>query len=466
MGRLDPIFLAEIQNNTLAYKYNSQPLKSLVNTFCGGTPAKEKLEYWNGNIYWASPKDFKEFHINKTEDTITEIGVENSSSKIAPIGSVLVVVRSGILKHTLPVAVNTVPLAINQDVKALVPKSNILTDYLGYFFIVFNDRILPRIVKHSITVQSVNTFEFERLPIPIPDLNVQQQVIDLMNAAFEEKHKKEQQAKSLLDSINSYLLSELDIVMPPEEDNTLNNRMFYAHSNIVLGGRFDPRKYTMKYQRIFAAIESSPFNKKNLREIILDDISGNWGLDEKETDKDLISCLTIRATEFDNKYNLNLDNNRTQYRKYKPHVYEKIKLFSDDILVEKSGGSDDQPIGRVAFIEKDMIENIPLVYSNFIHKIIVDQSEANPRYVFEYLRLMHNIKVTEVMQTQTNGIRNLIMGEYFRQTIILPDKDIQKRIAYKASEIRMQAKELEVDADRIIKKAKAKVDKILLEGSL
>lgn len=291
-------------------------------------------------------------------------------------------------------------------------------------------------------------------------------VSGIMEKAYSEKKAKENQAEALLNSINDYLLQELGIVMPLEEKNLLESRMFYVNSKQVIGSRFDPRKYTNKYKKLFTAIENSPFNKKNLRDVILKDVSGSWGLDESETSENLTACLTIRATEFDNKYNLNLDNNRTKYRKYDPETLERICLSEGDILVEKSGGSDEQPVGRVAFIESKMVEDTPLTYSNFIHKIVINEAIADPRYIFEYLRLMHNIKVTEVMQTQTNGIRNLIMAEYFKQIILLPDKVTQNIIACKASKMREQAKLLELQSKRIIEKARQQIEKTLLGGNL
>lgn len=146
------------------------------------------------------------------------------------------------------------------------------------------------------------------------------------------------------------------------------------------------------------------FTPRNIVSFIVDslpinDVSGNWGEEDTKANENLISCLTIRATEFDNKYNLNFDNNRTKYRKYNLIDYEKIKLYPNDILIEKSGGSDNQPVGWVAFIEKEMVETNRLTYSNFIHKIVINETKAVPRYIFEYLRLIHNIKITEVMQT-------------------------------------------------------------------
>ena len=127
------------------------------------------------------------------------------------------------------------------------------------------------------------------------------------------------------------------------------NKVFIINWGEIVG-RVNPNYYKKEYRDLKKIIKCS-----------------NYSLGETEIDEDLTSCLTIRATEFDNKYNLGLDNSRTKYRKYKPHVYEKIALSSNDILIEKSGGSDAQPVGRVAFIEKDMIENRSLACSNFIH---------------------------------------------------------------------------------------------------
>ena len=85
----------------------------------GGTPSKEVPSYWNGPIPWVSPKDMKTNVIRSAIDGITEAAVENSAAKRVPAGSVLIVARSGILAHTLPIAVTAVETTLNQDMKAL-----------------------------------------------------------------------------------------------------------------------------------------------------------------------------------------------------------------------------------------------------------------------------------------------------------------------------------------------------------
>lgn len=345
---------------------------------------------------------------------------------------------------------------INQHMVVVKTKNPEINEQIAAFL---NSDVGEKLATHRSTGGTRPALDYSALrsiPIILNDT-----IFGIMDKAYEYKKEKEKEAQILLNSINSFLLRELGIVLP-EEGETPEDRIFYVQSNKVLGNRFDPRKYTRKYKKLFEAISNAPFSKKYLKDIIVESVSGNWGEDEDAADKDLISCLTIRATEFDNKYNLKLDNNRIKYRKYKPEIYKKVKLSQNDILIEKSGGSDSQPVGRVAIIDKDMIEAKKLAFSNFIHKIAVKETEAYPQYVFEYLRLMHNIKITEVMQTQTNGIRNLIMDEYFNQMIILPDINEQIEITNVVQEKRKKALNLEKQGYQNVEKAKKQVEKILL----
>ncbi len=98
----------------------------------GGTPSKSKATYWmNGTIPWVSPKDMKTEIVGNSEDWITEDAVENSSTKRVPARSILMVVRSGILSHTFPIAVCDREVTLNQDMRALIPREGIESRYLA-----------------------------------------------------------------------------------------------------------------------------------------------------------------------------------------------------------------------------------------------------------------------------------------------------------------------------------------------
>jgi len=156
-------------------------LKFVASFVGGGTPSKENPEYWTGNIPWISPKDMKSDEINDTEEHITEEALINSATHIVQPGTVLIVVRSGILRHTIPVAINVVPATINQDMKAITPNVLLRAKYLAYFIKGHQNALLVAWRKQGATVESI---EFELLANTlclIPPLLEQQAIITYLD---------------------------------------------------------------------------------------------------------------------------------------------------------------------------------------------------------------------------------------------------------------------------------------------
>jgi restriction endonuclease S subunit len=117
-------------------------LKFCCTFYGGGTPSKANLEYWGGDIPWVSPKDMKSEIIVDTEDHITEEAIASSTTRLIQPRAVLVVVRSGILRHSIPVAINAEPVALNQDMKALVPRQCLLAEYLKFLMLGHQQALL------------------------------------------------------------------------------------------------------------------------------------------------------------------------------------------------------------------------------------------------------------------------------------------------------------------------------------
>jgi len=158
---------------------NGRILLSEVATFCsGGTPSKANPAFWRGDIPWVSPKDMKTLILSDTEDHVSTEGVENSSTKLMPANTIFCVVRSGILKHTFPVAITSRPMCMNQDILAISPD----TSRLDPRFLLFvlkgrSQQILHDGVKTGVTVQSFRNGFFKRLEIPLPPLDEQQRIV-------------------------------------------------------------------------------------------------------------------------------------------------------------------------------------------------------------------------------------------------------------------------------------------------
>ncbi|EOV3352649.1 restriction endonuclease subunit S [Vibrio cholerae] len=148
----------------------------------GGTPSKAITEYWeNGTIPWVSPKDMGSDRISITEDYITPSAVDNSSTKLYPAGSVLVVTRSGILRRKVPVALALVPVAVNQDIKVLPSSKAISTEYVANFMWCYNETILARCAKDGTTVESIDTTSLLGFPIKLPPLPEQKKIAQILS---------------------------------------------------------------------------------------------------------------------------------------------------------------------------------------------------------------------------------------------------------------------------------------------
>ena len=174
-----------IKSRDIPAAWKLVPLKELGVWSGGGTPSKAKPEYWtNGSIPWVSPKDMKTEHITDSEDHITKAAVEESTAKLIPAGSVLVVTRSGILSHTLPVAVTTLPVTVNQDLKAITLKDGVLPEYVAWALRCFAREILNTCSKQGTTVASIETAALHRFEIPLAPLDQQKRIVAEIEKQF------------------------------------------------------------------------------------------------------------------------------------------------------------------------------------------------------------------------------------------------------------------------------------------
>lgn len=144
----------------------------------GGTPSKSDDYLWRqGTIPWVSPKDMKVAVIEDAQDKLSEAARGHPAFKLVPAGSVLVVTRSGILQHTLPVAVTATEVAINQDLKALIPKSGIIGRFVALQLRAEADRILQSCVKAGTTVESIDSKRLRDFPVKIAPADEQVRIV-------------------------------------------------------------------------------------------------------------------------------------------------------------------------------------------------------------------------------------------------------------------------------------------------
>lgn len=121
--------------------------------------------------------------VTTSSDMITEEAVRESATSIVPQGSVLCVVRSGILARRFPVSITRRDVAINQDLKALLPSKIIDPNYLFYFMRAAETIVLASVTTGA-TVHRVSTDFLKGLEIPVPPLEEQRRIVAALHEAF------------------------------------------------------------------------------------------------------------------------------------------------------------------------------------------------------------------------------------------------------------------------------------------
>jgi type I restriction enzyme S subunit len=178
----------------------------------GGTPSTEKPEYWDGDIPWVSSKDMKTKYIHETVDYITETGLHNSTCSLIQPDALLIVVRSGILQRTIPVAINKVPLAVNQDQKVLISKGELSIEFFYYYIIGNENFLLQEWIKEGTTVESIEMDYLLNFGFYYPSFSEQQQIVaylDEQTAETDAAMELEQQKIALLKEYRQSLISSV-----------------------------------------------------------------------------------------------------------------------------------------------------------------------------------------------------------------------------------------------------------------
>jgi type I restriction enzyme S subunit len=159
--------------------WNLIPLKYLCTFSGGGTPSKDNLTYWtDGDIPWVSPKDMKSFWLSDTQDKVTEKAVKESSTNFVEKGALLMVVRSGILQRTIPIAINTVRVTLNQDMKALRFNSLMNVEYTADIIHGCQNSLLLEWSKEGATVESIEHEYLANTLLPLPPIQEQQNIVE------------------------------------------------------------------------------------------------------------------------------------------------------------------------------------------------------------------------------------------------------------------------------------------------
>lgn len=180
----------------------------------GGTPARSNCTYWEGGtIPWVKISDIKGKHLNKTEEYITESGLQNSSAKLFPKGTILYTIFAT-LGET---CILDIDAATNQAIAGLTVKSDIIyREYLYYY--LFSLKSVVDNLGRGVAQNNINMSILRNLPVPLPPIDEQRKIAAVLDKVSDLIAKRKQQLDKLDELIESRFIEMFGDLADPACD--------------------------------------------------------------------------------------------------------------------------------------------------------------------------------------------------------------------------------------------------------
>ena len=374
----------------------------------GGTPSRSNKTYYGGNIPWLKTGDLNDGLISYIPESITEEAVANSSAKINPTGSVLIAMYGATIGK---LGILTFPATTNQACCACIEFNAIIQLYLFYFLLSQRNEFItkggggaqPNISKEII----VNTF------ISLPPLSEQQRIvmeIEKWFALIDQIEHGKDDLQSIIKQAKSKILDlAIHGKLVPQDPND--------EPAIELLKRINP-DFTPCDNGHYAQLPDG-WCVVTLKDLC-ENINGLW----KGKKEPFVNVGVIRNANFTKDFKLDYSN--IEYIDVEQRTFAKRHLENGDLIVEKSGGSDNNPVGRTILYEG---KSGVFSFSNFTMVLRMRYNDTIlSKYLYYCILAKYQTGTMRLMQTQTTGLHNLILDKFLLMSICLPPLYEQRRI--------------------------------------
>ncbi len=333
--------------------------------------------------------------------------------------------------------------SVRIKLKEQLKDKKITPEYIALFF---NTNIGQKLSFRKTTGGTRPALDYEaikQLIVPLPNYEKQEQLLETIKTAYTIKKQKETKAKQLLESINDYVLSELDIKIPELKDQMT----FVVYANDIKDGRMDAYYYQPKFEKVERAIEMGKYEVKELRYSFDGELVK--GTLPKENEKNgEVKVLQIKNIHKNGSIDI------SEYLTAKNIFRLDQKLNKGELIIVVTGAT----IGKVGLWYFD--EEFYLGGDMVKFKV---NKESNPFYIQAFL--LSDAGQYQILREITGATnKHLSPADIEKIKIPLPPLEIQNKIAEEVRRRMEKAEQLQKEAKEILEKAKQEIENIILNG--
>lgn len=267
---------------------------------------------------------------------------------------------------------------------------------------------------------------FKKIKIPLPDINLQQKIANILSR-YDEAIENNNKRIKLLEQMAQNLYKEWFVRF-----------------------RFPGwEKVELKKSRIGKI--PSTFNVLKQNEVISDYIGGGWGEDDESSNFPIQSAV-VRGTDFPNF--LKGDISSCPIRFHKKSNYDSRVIKGDDIILEVSGGTQEQPVGRIVIVTKEKLNRFDnkLICASFCKLIHLNKQIVAPFFYYYWMQFVYDTRIIDRYQLQSTGIINFKFEYFLRKgDILLPPSDLMWEFDSKVRNIHKQIENFAKENENLAK---------------
>ena len=439
----------------------TEPIKN------GSTPSDGKFE--NSGVTYYRSQDFTLYSFSKNQ-YISEIFNSKIIRSYIKKGDILLAVVGATLGKVGYVYSEELEGNINQNIARIrINDERFLSEFVAIYL---DSNIGQKLIQRyaTITTQAyLNNQQLGKIPIPLLKIEVQQNIINILKSAYLKKQQKEAEAQRLLDSIDDYLLGELGITLPKEEEylpqNTDKNssynldndnplvkkgRLFLTNLSEVTGKRIDPDYYSIYYKKIMTKVEKGKYPMDTISNNCINVFSGKTP-SSSEYSKDNTLYPIIKVSSYTD-YKIDVEKAAFSVNK------QPFSILKGDMFILSAAHQAEYVGKHIKYLEET-----PECSTSFVGELLcirVNQEKLLSNYLFPLL----NTKYYKILinREKTGQTSHIYPKDVESIKIPLPPLQKQNEIAAHISQIRNKANALKQEGKEILEQAKQEVEQMIL----